>query len=325
MNIILTTLLSFLLTFHSYGQVWQSIQPISSCTPRHENSLTSLNGKLVLVGGRGIHPVESWDPLSNRWTKHNETPLEMSHFQAISYEKELWVAGAFTGPFPHEKPIPDIYIYNLEKNEWRKGPSIPKGRRRGAAGAFVHQGKIYLVGGQVDGHYEGYVAWFDEYDPETNTWKVMPDAPHPRDHVSVAVVNGLLVVAGGRQSHWKSRSVLETTIPFVDLYDFSTGKWTSLPLTSQIPTQRAGASAIALDDQVLIIGGESGLQVPAHREVEAFNPVTGEWVSFPYLNQGRHGTGAVLLNGKIYIVAGSGNRGGGPELTSMEYYSQGSD
>lgn len=45
------------------------------------------------------------------------------------------------------------------------------------------------------------------------------------------------------------------------------------------------------------------------------------WEKLSPLQQGRHGTGAVVVDGKIYIVAGSGNRGGGPELNSIEVLS----
>jgi len=33
---------------------------------------------------------------------------------------------------------------------------------------------------------------------------------------------------------------------------------------------------------------------------------------------GRHGTGAALVKDKVYIVAGSKNRGGGPEINTIE-------
>ncbi len=290
----------------------------STCTARHENSLAEVQGKLVLVGGRGMRPVESWDPETGEWTSHPGPPLELNHFQAVSYKGELWVLGAFTGSFPHEIPVPDIYIFNLEHDEWRKGPSIPEDRRRGAAGAFVYKDNIYLIGGETDGHYEGFQPWFDKYDPSDKTWTRLPDAPHPRDHVSVAVVNDKLVVAGGRQSFYKENKVIDTTLPYVDIYDFTSGKWITAPDASNIPTERAGASAVAYGSEVFIIGGESGAQIPAHNEVEAFNPETNTWKSYPVLGQGRHGTGAVNSNGTIYIAGGSANRGGGPELCHLE-------
>jgi hypothetical protein len=33
---------------------------------------------------------------------------------------------------------------------------------------------------------------------------------------------------------------------------------------------------------------------------------------------GRHGTGVIYWKGKVYVAAGSANRGGGPELNDME-------
>jgi len=37
----------------------------------------------------------------------------------------------------------------------------------------------------------------------------------------------------------------------------------------------------------------------------------------PSLPVGRHGTQAAALGDKVYIAAGSGNRGGGPELDDL--------
>lgn len=315
--------LSFLLTMFVIGsqaQSWQTLTPANECTNRHENALTALGDKLVLVGGRGVKPVESFDIKTNTWTKHVETPLEMSHFQAVAYKGEMWVLGAFTGAYPHEVPIPDIYIFNIEKNEWRKGPSIPEARRRGAAGAFVYKNKIYMICGEVDGHWEGTQAWFDEYDPKTDTWKTLPDAPHVRDHVGASVVGSKLYIAGGRRSTAKIGQVLNLTEPAVDVYDFKTGEWSTLSEAQNLPTLRAGASSVVLGKKVLIIGGESDAQVESHSNVEAFNTQTMQWEILSPLNKGRHGTGAVNVKGKIYTAAGSGNRGGGPELNSIEVF-----
>jgi len=44
---------------------------------------------------------------------------------------------------------------------------------RGAAGAVVYKDKIYLVGGNTDGHSGGFVGWLDEYDPATGDWRAI--------------------------------------------------------------------------------------------------------------------------------------------------------
>jgi hypothetical protein len=135
--------------------------------------------------------------------------MEIHHFQAVSFQDELWIVGALTGKYPHETPIPNILIFNPKTKSWRDGPALPKNRERGSAGIVVSQNKIYMVCGIQDGHFDGFVRWFDELDPKTGTWKSLPSAPRARDHVSAALVDGKLYLAGGRTSYAKIGKVLE--------------------------------------------------------------------------------------------------------------------
>ena len=57
-------------------------------------------------------------------------------------------------------------------------------------------------------------------------------------------------------------------------------------------------------------------------QAEIFNFAEGKWDSLPPLKQGRHGTQAITINKQIIIGAGSGNRGGGPELNSFEVFAK---
>lgn len=304
--------------FCANAQTWEVMTPKNTCTNRHENTMTAVGNKLVLLGGRGIKPTEIYDIKTQTWTKSVDTPLEIHHLQAVTYNGEVYVMMAMTGNYPHETPIPNIYIYNLEKGEWRVGPEIPKDRLRGSAGCVVYKDKIYTVCGITDGHWDGHVTWLDEYDPKTNTWVKLADAPHLRDHVSVAVINDKLYVAGGRRSTARINQVLNLTEPAVDVYDLKKKTWQTLPAELNLPTQRAGNSSVAFGDKLLVIGGESAAQVPAHSEVEAFDTKKMQWVPFPSIKQGRHGTGAAVVGRKVYSVAGSANRGGGPEINEME-------
>jgi N-acetylneuraminic acid mutarotase len=299
------------------AQTWQPVQTEPTCTARHENAATLIGHKLYLVGGRGSRPTEALSLKTMIWQKFSEPPTEMNHFQAVTYKGELYVLCAFQGKYPHETPLPNIYIYNPKQAKWRTGPEIPKDRLRGSAGVVVYNDKIYLACGITDGHYDGHVAWLDEYDPRTNTWKKLPDAPRTRDHISAAVADDKLYLAGGRKSSAVINKVFELTISEVDVYDFKTGRWSTLPATANIPTQRAGATAVSRDGKVWVIGGESSQKL-AHNEAEILDPKTGQWTAGPFMKQGRHGTQAVVYKRNIYIAAGSANRGGGPELKTVE-------
>ncbi len=298
--------------------VWKKIRTTNQPTARHENAFVELNGKFYLMGGRGIKPVDIYDPQDSTWTVGATPPLEMHHFQAVTYQDKIYVMGAFTGGYPDEQPIPHVYTYDPAQDVWTKGAEIPVQRRRGAAGVVVHDDQFYLVNGIRNGHSSGHTQWLDAYDPKNEAWTVLPDAPHTRDHFQAAVINGKLYAAGGRNSSAATGQTFELTIPEVDVYDIEAQTWTTL--AEPLPTERAGSTTVVYDDYLIVIGGESEAMEAGHHQAEVWDTQRRQWAAWPRLQQGRHGTQAVVYDNAVYIAAGSGNRGGGPELNDIETY-----
>ena len=54
-----------------------------------------------------------------------------------------------------------------------------------------------------------------------------------------------------------------------------------------------------------------------HTEVEALNLETMRWTALAPLNYARHGTGAIVHDGKIYVAAGSGRQGAGDRIQEV--------
>lgn len=299
-------------------EAWQPVETENLPEARHENAFVKAGDKFYLIGGRGMKPTEVFDPSTGQWSSGTPTPIEISHFQAVTHEGLIYVMGGLTGNWPSETPLSNIFIYDPLIDKWMVGPEIPEHRQRGAAGVAVYDGKLYMVCGIVNGHTSGWVPWLDEFDPATNRWKELPDAPRPRDHFQAAVAGDMLVAAGGRMSGYQGQG-FQATIAETDLYDFRTGQWITLPSPEgDIPTERAGTGAAAIGNEVVIIGGESGAHNVAHSETEALDVTTGRWRSLPEMHTGRHGTQLLYSEGSMYTAAGSGNRGGGPELDSLE-------
>ena len=300
---------------------WRSLESEGTATERHENALVRAGDKFILLGGRGLKPIDIYNTQTQEWTEGAQPPFEIHHIQAVELNGLVYVVGAMTGGWPYETPLSHILIYDPVLDEWAIGPEIPEHRRRGAAGTVVYNDKIYVVNGIINGHTSGWVSWLNEFDPKTNQWRELPNAPRSRDHIHAAVVNDKLVVAGGRRSGYGGGG-FETTIAETNIYDFKTGEWTELPSPQgDIPTQRAGIAAAVHKGDVLIIGGESGSQQTAHNEVEALDVTSGTWKTLSPLQRGRHGTQAIFFDDMIVVGAGSGNRGGGPELNSFEIFS----
>ena len=297
---------------------WETVKAKGIPTARHEAGLVAYDDKLYLMGGRRINPTSVYDVNTNSWTEKSATPIEVHHFQAVNIDDKIYLVGAMTGGWPSETPLDKVLVYYPDQDRYEYTHSIPAHRRRGGAGVAVYDGKIYLVGGITNGHNNGYKAWFDEYDPQTGEWRTLPDAPAARDHFQAVVVGSKLYAFAGRNSSHITQDDMNLTIEHGNVYDFETGVWEQVTTDLTLPTQRAGNSVFTWQDEVIVGGGESTAHVVAHSEMEAFNTQTNTWRSWPSLIEGRHGTGLVTVGDYVYTASGCGNRGGEPELTTLE-------
>ena len=295
---------------------WEEVSSKDGSLPkaRHEAAFVGLGDYFYLLGGRRIQPVSIYNVKKQKWTEGAAPPIELHHFQALVYKNEIYIVWAMTGKYPGETSVPNMYIYNPVEDEWRIGPTIPEDRRRGGAGAAMLGDVLYLSCGIKDGHRGDHKKWLDRYDFETNTWEQLPDAPRARDHFQIQIVDNQIYNLGGRTTK-SAEGPFKNTITEVDVYDIKKQEWRTLE--NNLPTPRAGNFSIALGAAILVLGGESDFQNPAHHEVEVLDTKTGKWHELPMLPQGRHGTGVVLYNQQLYTASGSGNRGGGPELTDL--------
>ena len=279
------------------------------------------------MGGReSSQTIDIYDYATNTWSSLiNSAPLEFNHFQATEYQGLIWIIGAFkTNNFPSELPAEHIWTFNPASKEWVQGPSIPANRQRGSAGLTVYNNKFYISGGNTIGHDGGYVSWFDEYDPATGIWTPLADAPRARDHFHSAVIGDKLYLAGGRLSGGTG-GTFKPVIPEVDVYDFTSASWSTLPAGQNIPTPRAAASVVSFKDKLVVIGGEVENELvygvntsDALKITEEYDPSTGIWTRLADLNYKRHGTQAIVSGEGISILAGSPNKGGGNQK-NMEF------
>ncbi|MBP0903859.1 Kelch repeat-containing protein [Mariniflexile gromovii] len=304
-------------TFDGYH--WQTLNCIGEPVERHEAAFVEVEGKFYLLGGRRIQEVSIFNPKTNTWTSGAKPPMELHHFQGVSYKGNVYVAGAHTGKYPHETPVQDVFVYNPKNDTWSKSFKMPEDRLRASTTASIYKNKLYLTGGIIDGHWDGHVNWFDCYDFKTGKWEILPNAPRARDHATSVVCNDKLYVLGGRVTSGKIKKVFELTKGEVDVFDFKTRTWTTLE--SKVPTERAGCTAVTIKNNILFAGGESTVQKEAHNELESLDTETGTWSTLPSLPEGRHGTQLIWYKKKLYIASGCGNRGGNPELKTILSFS----
>lgn len=298
---------------------WAEVVAVDNSKPiaRHEAAFVNVSDKFYLLGGRGIRPVSIFNPTTQKWEEGEKPPIEIHHFQPVVYENKIYIIGAMTGKYPLETPVKNILVYNTSTNKWEVGDAIPTQRLRGSTGNVIKNELVYISCGISNGHINGHKKWFESYNIKTGEWKILPDSPQARDHFQSVEANGKIYNLAGRLSKAPHATFTET-IAKVDVYNIKKNEWSTIE--NEIPTQRAGNMALLYKNDILVIGGESIHQNKAHNQVEALNTKNHTWRSYSNLIQGRHGTGAFIFNNIIYIASGCGNRGGSPELTTMEKY-----
>lgn len=314
------TILSICLSSYTIAQndQWIDKNESEDYVARHECSFVQAGDRFIMFGGREqAQQLDVYNFKTDTWSQGGNAPKEFNHFQATFYEGFIWVIGSFkTNTFPNEIPADHIWLYFPPTKMWIKGPEIPKDRRRGGAGLALHNDKFYLVGGNTIGHNGGYVNWFDVYNPKTNSWTVLENAPHARDHFSCVVADNKIYALGGRHSGGEG-GVFEPLIAPVDVYDFETNRWTHL--NYPLPTPRAAASVALFNNELFVMGGEGAKKGPAYKLVEAYNLKTETWSRKADMHYPRHGTQAIVSGNGIYIAGGSPKRGGGRQH-NMEVY-----
>jgi N-acetylneuraminic acid mutarotase len=131
--------------------------------------------------------------------------------------------------------------------------------------------------------------------------KVESKAPAPSARmggVAVAAKGKLYFIGGIAKESMSSTGA-------VDEYDPSRNTWTS---KTAMPTSRASAAAVELNDCIYVLGGREGSSVLA--TVEKYDPAGDSWSACVSMPTARWYLMAAAVNGKIYAfggIAGIGN------------------
>jgi N-acetylneuraminic acid mutarotase len=243
--------------------------------------------------GRIVNQVSVYNPETDTWRRAADLPVAMHHANAAAVDGRIYVLGFLVRGFEEDGRG---YIYDPDEDAWTEGPSLPATTHRGASGMAVVGSNIYLLGGFGGG---GAVSLMSAYDVESGQWAELPDLPGPpRDHMAVGVVDGQIILAGGRSGRINSH------INRVDVFDPATGDWrTAAPM----PTSRGGVAAAASGPWFYVVGGEGNgdTATGVFDNVEAYHLPTDSWSVLPAMDTPRHGTGAVVIGDWLYVPGGA--------------------
>lgn len=178
--------------------------------PRAGGGLALVGRSLHYIGGlmkdRDTDSADHWvldlDATGDsvEWKSAAAMPAPRNHFATVTYTGKIYVLG---GQFHHDstsgKPPLDqarVDIYDPATDSWSPGPELPLPHSHAEGSTFVHDGRIFMIGGRSVNNFEA-AAWVLSTAGE---WSPLGELPGPSMGPAARIIDGRLVVAGGTSS-----------------------------------------------------------------------------------------------------------------------------
>jgi hypothetical protein len=154
--------------------------------PRTNLAVVAADGRLYALGGLDpVSPTKTvfvYDPRSRRWSEAAPLPDALHALAAVVFRGEIWALG---GRVRSGKIQRRVWIYNVSKNRWRAGPTLPTPMETLGTSA---------TGDRIDAVLE---STYITYDGRTSHWLRRPSLEVPRHALAVYTVGNSLYAIGG--------------------------------------------------------------------------------------------------------------------------------
>ena len=270
---------------------------------RQEHAAVALGGEIYVIGGftpTVTATVEAFDTAAQTWRAVASLPAALHHANAASVNGRIYVAGFYLGS-SFTNADPRVLEYDPAQNSWSERTPMPAGSERATSCVAALDGKIYLFGGAR----ATTVSDASVYDVAADSWQALPPLPEAREHCVVGAIGGTLYIASGRAG---------------GITGFQRNTWAFDPATqaysprAPIPTARGGTAGAVLAERLLIFGGE-GNPAPATfgvwPNIDAYEPASDSWQALAPMLLPRHGLGAAVSDGRVYLPGGAAAQGFG--------------
>lgn len=186
-----------------------------------------------------------------QWEEMAPAPVQRLDGFAIQIENLFYVfAGYGSLDYVHSH----VDVYNFTDNTWGGRFDMPKEMANSHLGMATDGRYIYVVSGQYGPQCRGPVAHTFVLDTKTKTWQKMPPLPAPRYAPATQLWRGRLHVMGGSKENRHTPGVEHWSLAVKN------GKALEKEWRTETPIPRGGPhrACIAVDDGILVIGGQEG-------------------------------------------------------------------
>lgn len=278
-------------------------------------------GGLVARQGEPLHierRVAVLDTTTGSWSDGPMLPQPRHHPMMVADDtgRVLAIGGYRRGEGGEWTNSLETWV--LEGGTWRSLDPLPRPQAE-AVGALL-AGRVHLVTGrspigEANGNWpdQGDVDTHLALDPATGRWETLRPAPMARNSAAVAVLDGVLWIAGGRTVRGGGTGRLDRYDPVADRWD----TLAPIPVADNGQQVGGGLAMGALGGKLVAFGGEwfapgGGGVFP---ETWIYDPASDTWTRGPDMITPRHGLAAAVVGDRLYAIAGgevvSGGKAGG--------------
>lgn len=202
-------------------EVWQYVVATDSYTrlpdlpvARSAGQLEYLDGNLYYFGGTNRSRTADTPELyildlaggADAWREGSPMPNARHHMGSAVLGGKIY---AVAGQHDHDQRLTtqaDVHAYSPASDSWEQVADLPLAVSHIANSTFVLDGRIIVVGGEVD-HLKPVADVF-AYAPETDTWTSLNDLPRALQSAVARSLGGQIVVTGGSGGGWRAETYI---------------------------------------------------------------------------------------------------------------------
>jgi len=265
---------------------------VEATTVDYRGDIYVFNG--FKAGIRIADSVEKYNVATKKWSIVSSTTTmngtAVTHNGVVRVGADVWIIGGRIGSHPG-RVSDKVWIYNLDKKKWRRGPDLPM--PGAAGGAALVNNKIHWFGG-IDAQARCDVKTHLVHDlskPNAGWNNITAKAgmPSPRNHFSTATVGGIIYAMGGQYGHdgCPGKHTQDTK---VWKFNPRSNKWSTF---RTLPEKLVAPIARIIDGNLVVAGGGAPIARNAVNTVRSIrvdnNPpaVSPRLCQSPLLNQYR--------------------------------------
>ncbi|CAB1336834.1 unnamed protein product, partial [Coregonus sp. 'balchen'] len=245
------------------------------------------------VGGGSLFAIhgdcEAYDTRTDRWHMVASMSTRRARVGVAAIGNKLYAVGGYDGT----SDLATVESYDPVTNSWQ--PEVSMGTRRSCLGVAVLHGLLYAAGG-----YDGASCLnsTERYDPLTSTWSsiaamstrrrysnawtAIANMLSRRSSAGVAVLEGMLYVAGGNDG--------TSCLNSVERFNPKTNAWEGV---APMNIRRSTHDLVAMDGWLYAVGGNDGSS--SLNSIEKYNPRSNKWVAASCMFTRRSSVGVAIL------------------------------